>query len=63
MSIKVDLDTATREELVAEIVRQDGMVSHWSACWKTIVHANAEAWEQKVKDAEEERDMLRRCIS
>ncbi|URG17484.1 hypothetical protein Mbo2_114 [Rhodococcus phage Mbo2] len=49
MSIKVDLETATREELVEEIRRQHEMVQNWANSWVTIVTANAEAWDNQHK--------------
>jgi hypothetical protein len=46
--IRIDLDTATREELVAEVVRLDGTCQRWSEGWDSIVEANREAWWDQV---------------
>jgi len=49
--IRVDLDTASREDLVAEIIRLHGVCETWATSWRTIVNANTEAWVDQVEEA------------
>lgn len=53
MTIRVSLEKATREELTAEILRLEEVNQRWSSCWKQIVHANAEAWQDMVKERDD----------
>jgi hypothetical protein len=46
--LRIDPDSATHEELVAEVRRLDEVCGRWAEAWKTIVHANAEAWQDQV---------------
>ncbi|QFG10357.1 hypothetical protein J4U00_gp123 [Mycobacterium phage DyoEdafos] len=48
--IRVDLDTATRAELVAEIQRLHDVNQRWSESWQGIVKANADAWVHQVTE-------------
>lgn len=50
--IRVDMETATREELVAEVVRLDAVIGRWSEGWNRIVTANTYAWGDLVTDLE-----------
>lgn len=53
MTIRVSLEEATREELTAEILRLEEVNNRWSSCWKQIVYANAEAWQDMVKERDD----------
>jgi hypothetical protein len=61
--VRVDLDTATREELVAEIVRLDMVVDRWEKGWHQIVEANTTAWLSYVNSRDAEIDRLRGLIN
>jgi len=62
MSIKIDLETATREELVAECLRQHDMNKNWADSWVTIVKANTQAWADHVRELEARVVMLEKLI-
>lgn len=48
--LRVNLDTATREELVAEVVRLDAVVDRWEKAWHQIVEANTAAWVEYINN-------------
>lgn len=46
--LRIDPDTATREELIAEVRRLDEVCDRWAQAWQGIIAANAEAWQDQV---------------
>lgn len=61
--LRVDLDTATREELVAEVKRLDDVVNRWAEGWHTIVEANTLAWIDAVNSRDARIKMLENLIN
>lgn len=61
--IRVDLDTATRDKLVAEIVRLHEVCERWSRSWHGIVNANTQAWIEQVQERDERIAMLERLLN
>lgn len=47
--IRVDLEKASREELVAEIHRLDDVGKRWAEAWHQIVEANTAVWIESLE--------------
>jgi len=56
--LRVDIETASRDELVAEVLRLDAVCNRWAESWHTIVGANAEAWGEMVIELKDRVAML-----
>lgn len=61
--IRVDLDTATRDELVAEVQRLNEVSKRWSEAWQGIVKANTDAWVDQVTVLSRAVDALRELVA
>lgn len=62
MTIRVDLDTASRDELVAEIQRMEAVNVRWSESWQGIVAANTKAWSDMVLEMQQRVALLERLL-
>ena len=60
--IRVDLETASRDELVAEIVRLHEVTERWSSAWQGIVAANTKAWVDEVDNVRRELTILQAIL-
>lgn len=60
--LRVDLDTATREELVAEVKRLNAVVGRWEDSWHTVVEANTAAWVEYVNNRDARIEELERQL-
>lgn len=47
--LRINPDTATREELIAEVRRLDEVCDCWAQAWQGIISANAQAWQHQVE--------------
>jgi hypothetical protein len=62
IELRVDLDTATREELVTEVIRLKAVVDRWSSAWQQIVKANADVWVDQVIELKSRVEMLEKLL-
>jgi hypothetical protein len=53
---------ASREDLVSEIQRLAEVCARWSASWRQIVTANAAAWEDRVRELEDQVKALEQLL-
>lgn len=61
--IRIDLDTATREKLVAEVERLNTVVGRWEESWHTIVEANTAAWIEYVNNRDAQIEKLESLLN
>lgn len=47
---RIDLNTASREELMAEVLRLNEVIDNWASSWQAIVQANTNVWADMVND-------------
>jgi hypothetical protein len=59
---RIDLEAATRDELVAEIQRLNMVCQRWAQSWHKIVEANTAAWIEMVNTQEARIKMLEGLI-
>jgi hypothetical protein len=60
--VRVDVTSASREDLVSEIQRLAEVCARWSASWRQIVTANAAAWEDRVRELEDQVKALEQLL-
>lgn len=60
--VRVDVTSASREDLVSEIQRLAEVCARWSASWRQIVTANAAAWEDRVRELEDQVKTLEQLL-
>lgn len=58
--VHIDTFNATKDELIAEIERLDGVVGKWSDGWKDIVVANTSVWQDFVTETNIRLALIRR---
>lgn len=62
MNLRIDPDTASHDELVAEVRRLDEVCATWSSAWQGIVKANTDAWLDQVQVLKRAVDALRELV-
>lgn len=60
--VQVDVETATREELVAEIERLATVCKRWSDSFQAVCKGNAEGWAWQVTELQERVEMLEKLL-
>lgn len=60
--VRVDVTSASREDLVSEIQRLAEVCARWGDSWKQIVAANTAAWEYRVRELEDQVKALEQLL-
>ncbi len=60
--VRVDVTSASREDLVSEIQRLAEVCARWGTSWKQIVAANTAAWEDRVRELEDQVKALEQLL-